>query len=124
MSILYTNARSTILKRSHLLTHARTEKPDFIMITESWLNIRDKHLLAEVAIPGYNVFEKCRTEKNGGGVLIYAKNAIEATKIDKIDVEPCDSLYVEIKRNNKKYILGVVYRPPKLSEENDKMLYN
>ncbi len=39
MSILYTNARSIILKRNHLLTDAIAEKPDFIMITESWLNI-------------------------------------------------------------------------------------
>ena len=28
-------------------------------------------------------------------------------------------LYVEITEIKKKYILGVVYRPPKLSEEND-----
>ncbi len=56
--------------------------------------------------------------------MIYVKNGIHATKLSKIDVEPYDSLYIEIKKNNKKYILGVVYRPPKLSEENDMMLYN
>ena len=32
--------------------------------------------------------------------------------------------YVKIKEKNKKYILGVVYKPPKLSEENDKILYD
>ncbi len=63
MSILYTNARSIILKRNHLLAHATAEKPDFIMITESWLNIRDKHLLSEAAITGYNIFEKSRLQK-------------------------------------------------------------
>ncbi len=63
-------------------------------------------------------------EKNGGGVLIYVKTGIDATKVSKIDVEPYDSIYVEIKKNNRKYILGVVYRPPKLSEENDMALYN
>ncbi len=56
--------------------------------------------------------------------MIYVKNGIHATKLSEIDVEPYDSLYVEIKKNNKKYTLGVVYRPPKLSEENDVMLYN
>ena len=35
-----------------------------------------------------------------------------------------DTLYVEITERNKKYILGVVYKPPKLSEENDKILYD
>ncbi len=64
-------------------------------------------------------------KKNGGSVLIYVKTGIDATKVSKIDVEPYDSLYVEIKKNNRKYyILGVVYRPPKLSEENDMALYN
>ncbi len=43
-------------------------------------------------------------QKNGGGVLIYVKHGINATKISKIDVEPYDYLYVEIKKNNKKYV--------------------
>ncbi len=94
------------------------------MVTELWLNIRDKHLLSEAAISGYNIFEKSRLKKNGGGVLIYVKTGIDATKVSKINVEPYDSLYVEIKKYNKKYILGVVYGPPKLSEENDMALYN
>ncbi len=63
MRLLYTNARSIILKRKHLLTHAIAEKPDFIMITESWLSIRDKHLLSEAAITGYNIFKKSRLQK-------------------------------------------------------------
>ncbi len=88
MSILYTNARSIILKRNHLLTHAIAEKSDFIMITESWLNIRDKHLLSETAIIGYNILEKCRLQKNGGGVLKYVKNRIHATKISKMTWSP------------------------------------
>ncbi len=124
MSILYANARSIIPKRNHLLIHAREEKPDVIMITESWLNVRDKHLTAEAAISGYNMFEKCRFQKNGGGVLIYLKDGINANKLSKVDVEEYDSLYIEINNNNKKYILGVVYRPPKQSEENDMRLYN
>ena len=124
MSILYANARSIFLKRNHLLIHARKERPDIIMITESWLNMRDKHLTAEVAISGYNLFAKCRLKKAGGGVLLYIKNEITAIKVSKTDVEEYDSLYVEIKNNNKKYILGVVYRPPKQTEENDMRLYN
>lgn len=43
------------------------------MITESWLNMRDKHLTAEAAISGYNMFEKSRFHNNGGGVLLYVK---------------------------------------------------
>ncbi len=36
-----------------------------------------------------------------------------------------DSLYVEVTEKNKKYVLGVIYRSPKQTEENDKkILYN
>ncbi len=30
----------------------------------------------------------------------------------------------KLQKKNKKYVLGVTYRPPKQSEENDKKLYN
>ena len=124
INILYANARSILQKRNHLAIHAREEKPDIIMITESWLNMRDKHFTGEAAINGYNMFEKCRCHKAGGGVLLYVKNGINVIKVSKIDVEEYDSLYVEIKNNNRGYILGVVYRPPKQTEENDMRLYN
>ena len=94
------------------------------MITESWLNMRDKHLTGEATINGYTMFEKCRFQKAGEGVLIYVKNGINIIKLSKIDVEEYDTLYVEIKNNKKTYILRVVYRPPKQTEENDIRLYN
>ena len=72
----------------------------------------------------YNVFAKCRLHKSGGGVLLYVKNGIKAVKISKTDVDTYDSLYVEVTKKNRKYVLGVVYRPPKQSEENNIMLYN
>ncbi len=94
------------------------------MITESWLKIQNKHLAEDVTISGYNMFQKCRSHRVRGGALLYVKNGINAIKVSKIDVEKYDSLYVEIKNNNKKYILGVVYRSPKQTEENDMKLYN
>ena len=106
------------------MIHANAENPDFILLTESWLNTRDKHQIAEVSLKGYNVFAKCRLHKSGGGVLLYVKNGIKAVKISKTDVDTYDSLYVEVTKKNRKYVLGVVYRPPKQSEENDIMLYN
>ncbi len=55
---------------------------------------------------------------------IQKKNYINVVKITKTDVDAYDSLYVEVTEKNKKYVLGVIYRPPKQSEENDKKLYN
>ncbi len=79
-----------------------------------------------VSHQGYSClwFPESRFYKTGGGVLLYVKNGIDVVKVSKIDAEEYDSLYVEIKNNNKKYILGVVYRPSKQSEENDMRLYN
>ena len=62
----------------------------------------------EVSLNGYNVFEKCRTNINGGGALLYAKNYMKVIKINKINVDAYDTLYVEITEKNKKYMLGVV----------------
>ena len=45
-------------------------------------------------------------------------------KINKLNVDAYDTLYVEITEKNQKYILGVVYRPPNLSEENVRILYD
>ncbi len=106
------------------MIHANTENHDFILLSKSWINLRDKHQIAEVSLNGYNVFMKCRLHKAGGGVLLYAKNYIKVVKISKTDVYAYDSLYVEVTEKNKKCVLGVIYRPPKQSEENDKKLYN
>ncbi len=124
ISILYVNAGSVISNRNHLMIHASTKNPDFILLSESWINLRDKHQIAEVSLNGYNVFAKCRLHKAGGGVLLYAKKHIKVVKISKTDADAYDSLYVEVTDKNKKYVLGVIYRPPKQNEENDKKLYN
>ncbi len=48
-------------------------------------------------------------------------NVVQIKKIDEVEY---DSLYVEVKVSGKKVILGVIYRPPKLSEENEINLYD
>ena len=62
-----------------------------IVLTESWINTRDKHQIAEVSLDGYNVFEKWRTHKNGVGLLLYAKNYMKV-KINKINVDAYDTM--------------------------------
>ncbi len=83
-----------------------------------------KHQIAEVSLNGYNVFAKCRLHKAGEGVLLYAKNYIKVVKISKTDVDVYNPLYVEVTEKNKKYVLGVIYRPPKQTKENYKKLFN
>ena len=71
LSLFYTNARSIIKKRDELVTYVMSEKPDIVSITETWLNINEKHLVSEVNIHGYNMFLNCRETKRGGGVILY-----------------------------------------------------
>ena len=100
-----------------------SENPDIISITETWLDISDKHLVSEVSIPGYNTFLNCRKNRKGGGVILYVKDTIHATEIEKENRPAYESVYVRIKINRQHIILATIYRPPKTSLENDNLLY-
>ena len=124
LKLLYTNARSIILKRNELLAYVVAETPDIVSITESWVNTKDKHLLAEIAIPGYKTFLNCRTHKAGGGVILYIKENLQAIEIDKVNKDHYDSVYAKIKLNGKLLTIGTIYRPPKSNAEADCLLYD
>ncbi len=109
-------------KRDELSVYVATEKPDVVAITETWAS--STHLVSELSLPGYEIFQKNRTNKKGGGVICYVKSTLASIKIDKQDAENYDSIYVEITHNNKKLILATVYRPPKLQAVDDTALYN
>ncbi len=111
-------------KRDELVTYALSENPDIISITETWINPSDKHLISEVSIPGYNMFLKCRENRKGGGVILYVKDTISATEIEKVNRPAYESIYVKIKVNRKYIILVTIYRPPKMSPEDDILLYD
>ncbi len=111
-------------KRDELVAYAISENPDIISITETWLDITDKHLISEISIPGYNTFLNCRESRKGGGVLLYVKDTIHATEIKKVNRPAYESLYINIKINRKHLILATIYRPPKTTLENDKLLYD
>ena len=111
-------------KRDELVAYAMSENPDIISITETWLNTSDKHLISEVNIPGYNMFLNCRENRKGGGVILYIKDTISATEIEKVNRAAYESIYVKIKVNGKYIILATIYRPPKMSLEDDSLLYD
>ncbi len=99
------------------------KKLDVMAITKTWVN--STHLVSELSLPGYESFQKNRTNKKGGGVIRYVKSTLGAIKIEKQDSEKCDSaVCVEIAHENKKIILATVYRPPKVQAGDDTALYN
>ncbi len=72
-------------------------------ITETWAN--SKHLVSELSLPGYEIFQKNWMKKKGGGIICYVKSMLVAIKIDKQDTGNYYSVYVEITHNNKKLVL-------------------
>ena len=54
------------------MIHMNAKNPDFIMLTESWINAHDRKN-SEVSLNDYNVFVKCQLHKNGGSVLYEKK---------------------------------------------------
>ena len=109
-------------KMDELLVILEDIKPDIIGLTETWAfeEIQD----SELHLDGYNMFRQDRTDtKNGrgGGVLLYMNERIKSTIVDDYAevYKQCDILVT--KRNTLR--LGVVYRSPNSSEENDQKMY-
>ena len=67
--LLYTNVRSIVGKLGELSYVAQRDKPDVIILTETWLH--DDIMDAEVALAGYALFRCNRRIQRGGGVLFY-----------------------------------------------------
>ena len=85
--------------------------PDVILLQEIW-QIYDPQYFT---IPGYHpILFKCRTTCQGGGVGVYIKKQYRynvlsnSIFLDRI----LETIFIELWINNKKIIIGSVYRPP------------
>ncbi len=127
ISICHANARSIVadLNTNYLRLGNRPPKVlDFeafcnindiniLAITESWCN--GSHPDTLIGINGLQkIFRRDRDDRTGGGVLVYASNEINITRLE--DIEPPDSeiMCLEFQipnRPNKFAFLCVAYRP-------------
>lgn len=65
---MVTNIRSVFNKMDELEARVREKAPDFVVLTESWL---DNSIPDEaVALPRYAVIRKDR-DRQGGGIILY-----------------------------------------------------
>ena len=66
-------------------------------------------------LPGY-IFHPIPPEHgNVGGVSLFVKQEIKVEKLDKLQLkccDPCENLWVQLSKNNKEIILGIIYRHP------------
>jgi len=128
LKCFYANTRSIVNKdkRTELELYVNKEKPDLIAITESWTkeSIQD----SELDLDGYVMFRKDRDIQgergHGGGVLLYVRDSLMALeRMDLKDDRFKESVWCEIKNKNEAILVGVCYRVPDSSGENDSGLH-
>uniref|UniRef100_A0A803K2X2 Reverse transcriptase domain-containing protein n=1 Tax=Xenopus tropicalis TaxID=8364 RepID=A0A803K2X2_XENTR len=121
---MFTNARSLTGKMGELEVLALERKYDVIGVAETWLN--ESHDWA-VNIGGYTLFRRDRGNRKGGGVCLFIKQELKANIKEEVmgGTEGAESLWVELLTDSKestKLIVGVCYRPPNVSEEEEAQL--
>ena len=114
------NARSIIHKKTKLNIMVDDIKPHIIGITESWANndITD----TELGLEGYVMFRKDRMGKRGGGVLLYIKETIPAYEVQlREEADSKEALWCNLVTG---HTIGVVYRCPNITIQNNDNIHN
>jgi hypothetical protein len=122
--IMLVNIQSIKNKFNILKAHIISKKYDLIAITETWINTKSGDFLGEYVINGYKMIAKDRSNRRGGGVLLYVRDHILYKKIDiGNEIDNIDKVGIEIKNDeNKKIIIALYYRPPAQSDETDRQI--
>ena len=80
--------------------------------------------MAEYQLNGYSLFSCERSNRPGGGVLLYVKNCLHPSLVKKDNINNIDTTVIQVKNRSRKITIGVVYRPPRSSAEADEKLYD
>ena len=116
------NARSIINKKTELNIMVDDIKPHIIGITESWAN--NDITNAELGLEGYVMFRKDRIGRRGG-VLLYIKDTIPAYEVQLQEEADCnDAIWCNLVTGHTTVIIGVVYRCPNITKQNNEKIHN
>ncbi|XP_033097278.1 uncharacterized protein LOC117101408 [Anneissia japonica] len=120
--LMVTNARSIMNKVDELRMLINDKQPDVCCICESW--ITSDTATERYSIEGYNIFNNCRSNRKGGGILTYAKDNIAAEIFSDIVVpDELEAQWLVLKhprlpRVAPYIVLGSVYLPSGTEAEN------
>ena len=120
----YTNADSLLNKRDELGEIVGRIDPDLIAITEVKPKVRSGVMLAEFNIPGYDMFCNSGFEGTGRGTVLLVKSVLKPNPVTELT----NNKFVEstwctiINDKNDKILIGVIYRSPNSSNENNEAL--
>ena len=121
LTIAYTNAQSIMNKIEELRLVAAVDKPDIIALTESWTNEMVEQCV--LSIDGYHTpvrqDRKDTKDGRGGGVLLYVKSCMTFSEITP-NAKFTNSVWIKLTHvNGDKVIVGLVYRSPNSSADNN-----
>ena len=117
LSMIHLNIRSAQKNLNDFESYLHTLEIKFkiIALTESWFHDSNASLYN---LPGYDLFEKHRSHKKGGGVALYVDTMYVCKHRPDLDFfnEHCESMFVEIDKEcinmSQNVIIGVIYRIP------------
>ena len=69
---------------------------------------------SEIAIEGYRVYRKDRSNSIGGGVCLYVKNEHNFTVCHDLMFDDVEALWGELNVDSQKLLISVIYRPPSM----------
>jgi hypothetical protein len=125
LKILYTNAQSILGKISELECVAAEQKPDVILICESWCNSTVNDSL--LALEGYELQPDLRVDKSdtaggiGGGLLVYVRDGLNILAVNKTnDFNQLSSLTLATKKQV--YKIFLIYQPQAQNLQNRDLL--
>ena len=88
---------------------------DICAFTETFLN--SSYTNDEIAVNGYSIYRKDRSNKGGGGIIIYVAEHLNVEPLD-IECDNIESCWINIRMAYTKNInVGIVYRPPPVQHE-------
>ncbi len=109
LSVMHLNIQS--LKPKLDILQIESQPYDLLIFTETWLSQITSN--GDLYISNFNLPFRCdRPARHGGGVAIYVREGIHATRRSDLEVNGIESVWIEIITNRKKIIIGGIYRPP------------
>ena len=113
LSMLHLNIKSIPAKLTDFLAYLENLNHTFpiLAFSETWLTEDNRDCYH---IPGYNHVSAVRTGRIGGGVSLYILDGIEYYALNHLSKFETylECIFVEVLHGQKKYIIGVIYRPP------------
>ena len=97
------------------------QKPDIIAVVETWAypEIRD----AELALEGFIMYQVDRRQQHGGGVILFVRDTLVSKSVDMLNSDNYeDCVWCTVNTCNIKLLIGVCYRSPASTEENNAKL--